>query len=229
MCFINLLKNKPLGNIANEHSPENTAVSIFEIKKNNKIKEIVLNCVKHLYPSEKECISWYKEIGTPENIIRHAKAVNKVAVFLAKELIKKGIKININVVDKASLLHDLDKWLCIQDKSIEHGFETEKMLTKKGYPELGYYARQHRGDLIKKGYNTWEEKIISYADKRVLEDKIVGLKKRFEYINKKYPAQDINERESEIDMYYKLEKEIFSCLDFGPDSLAEVMENKADG
>ena len=171
------------------------------------------------FPTREECFSWYEEQNTPKNIIEHVKTVNKVANFLAEKLSKKGIKINLELVDKASLLHDLDKWQCINDKSINHGFETEKILTKKGYPEIGFYARQHRADLIVEKFKTWEEKIVSYADKRCNGDKVVSLKERFDYVNEKYPAKDINKRKEEIRLFYELESEIFNIIGINPDEL----------
>ena len=174
-------------------------------------------------PDHNQIIGWYKEIGTPVHIIHHAKFVNKIAMFLASELVKKGIKINLDLVDKASLVHDLDKWLCINDNTVKHGFKTEEILIEKGYPELGYYARQHRGDLIVHGLRTWEEKVIAYSDKRVQEDKIVSLKNRFEVINGRYPPKDVKEREEQIRLFFELEKEIFVELDFDADALKKLL------
>lgn len=170
-------------------------------------------------PSREECLEWYKEYGTPDNIIEHVKTVNRLANFLAKELKDKGITIDLEMVDKASLLHDLDKWLCINDKSVDHGFETERILAKKGYPKIGFYARQHRADLILEELKSWEEKVISYADKRCNGEVVVTLKGRFDYINEKYPAKDKEKRNKEIRLFYELEKEIFDIIGMDPEDL----------
>ena len=174
-------------------------------------------------PTHNKIIEWYKEIDTPNHILDHVKLVNKIANFLAKKLYEKNIKLNLEVIDKASLAHDLDKWLCINDKSIKHGFKTEEILIEKGYPEIGYYARQHRGDLIVHGLKTWEEKIIAYSDKRVQENKIVTLDNRFKSINKRYPAKNIKLRKKQISLFYELEKEIFSKLDLKPQELEKFI------
>ena len=42
------------------------------------------------FPTREQCLRWYKELGTPQNIIDHVIAVNKVAVFLCKKLKEKG-------------------------------------------------------------------------------------------------------------------------------------------
>jgi len=217
--FVNIIKKGSVSEIKNIETPKNTSVSIFNIKEDKNHNIQLLNCVKHLYPSIEDCIKWYKELGTPDNIIDHVTMVNKIAGFIATELYKNGVKLNLELVDKASLVHDLDKWLCINDKTVRHGYKTEEILTKKGYPELGYYARQHRGDLIVKGYKSWEEKVIAYADKRTQDDTVVSLKKRFEYINGAYPPKCTKKREEQIKLSFELEKEIFSKLDLGPEEL----------
>jgi HD superfamily phosphodiesterase len=175
-------------------------------------------------PTREQCLEYYRALETPQNIMNHVIKVNKVAVFLAKELKKKGIDIDVDLVDKASLLHDLDKWLCLNDESLVHGFETEKILTEKGYPEIGFYARQHRIDLILNGLKTWEEKVINYADKRILNDKVVSMKERIDYINKRYPSDD-KEKEKKIrELSFKEEELLFSKLDIEPDDLSKYIK-----
>ena len=49
-------------------------------------------------PTREECLRWYRDLGTRENIIDHVKFVNKIAVFLGHELIKKGISLNMDIV-----------------------------------------------------------------------------------------------------------------------------------
>jgi len=156
-------------------------------------------------PTKRECFDLLKEYRLPQNVIAHSKAVNALSVFLAERLRNSGVKIDVDLVDRASLLHDLDKIITLGKKS--HGFETEKILKGMGYPELGRTAKKHKFSFVK-GLDSWEEKVINYADKRCLEDKIVSLKERFAYLKKKYGIAD---RGSER-LYYQIEKEIFSII-----------------
>jgi hypothetical protein len=142
---------------------------------------------------------------------------------MAKKLREKGVKINIELVDIASLLHDLDKWLCINDKNLRHGFETEKILAEKGYPEVGFYARQHRADLISEGLNTWEEKVIAYADRRTMHDKLVLINERYDDLNLRYPPKNPEKREGERRLTLEMEKELFSNLDFRPEDVGKMI------
>jgi len=47
-CLMILLMKKPIEEIKKENNPNNTAISIFEIKKENNHKAILINCDKHL-------------------------------------------------------------------------------------------------------------------------------------------------------------------------------------
>ena len=174
-------------------------------------------------PTREQCLQWYEDIGTHPDIMKHVLMVNKVAVFLAKKLKENNIKINVELIDRASLLHDLDKWLCINDDKVKHGYETEKILIKKGYPELGYYAKQHVLDFSLQGFDTWEEKVICYADTRVLRDKIVSLNERLEYIFERYANKYSNKEKKLRKALKKIEDEIFSKLDFEPDKLGKLI------
>src|SRR3989338_6122058 len=163
-------------------------------------------------PTKRECLDLLKEYRLPQNVIAHSKAVNALSVFLTEKLKKSGINVNADLIDRASLLHDLDKIITLGKKS--HGLETEKILKRMGYPELRRTAKKHQFSFVKK-LDSWEEKVINYADKRCVEDKIVTLKERFAYLKRKY---GISNRESEK-LYYKIEKEIFSKIGIAPDSV----------
>ncbi|MEM3374407.1 MAG: hypothetical protein QXE31_04255 [Candidatus Woesearchaeota archaeon] len=177
-------------------------------------------------PTREQCLQFYKELETPENIINHVKKVNEVANFLALKLKEKGININLELVDRASLIHDLDKWYTLNHKEVLHGDYTKKILEQKGYPELGFYAKQHIIEGAILPYKTWEEKIIAYADKRVNGDKIISLKERWDYINKRYTAIDSEKRKFAEKLTYEIEKEIFDIIKLDPNKLEEEIKKE---
>jgi putative nucleotidyltransferase with HDIG domain len=220
--LINLiLKNPPDQWLAVEKS-SNAAVTILEIDEDSHHKIHVMNDTGHLdYPSLEQCYGWYEEQGTPENIMRHVKKVREVAVYLAERLKEAGEDIDVLAVDRGALLHDIDKWACLNDDQLEHGAVAEEILTDKGYPYLGFLARQHRSDLNLDGYGTWEEKIVSYADKRVLQDSVVSLEERYDYVRKRYPDTPPDVRGREMHLMEGIEREIFSRLKMDADSLAD--------
>jgi HD superfamily phosphodiesterase len=56
------------------------------------------------------------EYGMLENIVAHSLEVARVALILSIELNKKGQKIDLGLVEAASLLHDLTKTECLKTK-----------------------------------------------------------------------------------------------------------------
>ena len=75
-------------------------------------------------------------------------------------------------------------------------------------------------DQILYGLNTWEEKIVFYADKRVVDDKIVSLEERLKYIKNRYAHinEKLMDKYSEIEKKILiLENEIFSEINIAKD------------
>ena len=60
-------------------------------------------------PSREECLKLFEKYHVPENIQLHCKTVNKVGVFLAKLLKEKEVEVDIDLVDRLTLTHDLMK------------------------------------------------------------------------------------------------------------------------
>ena len=82
-------------------------------------------------PSRKECFSLLDEYKVPQNVRDHTDLVNRIAVFLATKLKDAGVDIDVDVVDRASLVHDLDKMQTLETGN--HGEITEKILAERGY------------------------------------------------------------------------------------------------
>jgi len=156
------------------------------------------------------------------HIIEHSKKVNCVAVYLAKRLKEAGVDVDVNIVDIASLLHDLDKVYEIE-KGFTHGEYAMKLLSDMGYPELGRIVYLHRIDKVDE-LKSIEEKLVSYADARVLGSEIVSLRERFNAIEKRYAKKynrDSTFYEKLYKKYVKLEEEIFSHLKEKPDKVLQ--------
>jgi putative nucleotidyltransferase with HDIG domain len=147
--------------------------------------------------------------------------VNKVANYLAKKLKENGIRIDLNVVDCASLLHDIGKSITILDKlEDKHHILAEEILTKEGYPELGLVCRRHSLRELK-NVSTWEEKVVKYADLRVKHDKLVSVKERMEDLGERYAF--IKEEKVPLSKVLELEKEIYDKLGESPEDMEKVI------
>ena len=58
-------------------------------------------------PTRKECLAIIEEHHVPPHIVKHSLTAAKLAVFLAQRLTEKGIAVDVNLVDRACLLHDI--------------------------------------------------------------------------------------------------------------------------
>jgi len=156
-------------------------------------------------PTRKECLALLAEYHVPVHIVSHSKAVAKLAVFLANRLNENGASIDVTLLDRACLLHDLlrvhdfkesdfnrfeqnlpeeekAKWqqMRAKYKAISHEDAAYDILKEK-YPALALTIKRHRYMALldeKDRPDTWEEILLYYADKRVMHEKIVSLKER---------------------------------------------------
>ena len=58
-------------------------------------------------PTRQECFELIRRYHVPSHIVNHSLAVSKLAVFLAQKLKEKGLRLNVKLVDRACLLHDI--------------------------------------------------------------------------------------------------------------------------
>ena len=72
-----------------------------------------------------------KQCGMLENIIDHSIEVASVAVYLSTELNKKGQRIDLLLVEAASLLHDLTKTDSFKTKE-DHAWTGSRLLKEMG-------------------------------------------------------------------------------------------------
>ncbi|MBN1258922.1 tRNA (adenosine(37)-N6)-threonylcarbamoyltransferase complex ATPase subunit type 1 TsaE [Candidatus Peregrinibacteria bacterium] len=151
---------------------------------------------------------FYKHWSTPLHVREHCEMVAKMAMEVADKLIGRGEIVNLNLLYPAAMLHDLCR-LC-DFYELERGHFKEKVteakwkkwngqwnkfrgqahddiasdfLIKQGYPKTAEVVRLHKSNLIveeARGYDSWEKKILFYADKRVLHNRVVSLAERFE-------------------------------------------------
>ncbi len=141
-----------------------------------------------MLPAHSQCLGFLKEVKMLDNIFEHSLQVNKVAVFLAKKIKSNGNKVDVDLVDCGSLLHDIDKHLTFE--SGNHGQVGKKFLSEKGFPQVAEFCITHNMNFILDGvFPSLEHKIVYYADKRVNGNQVVSLQERFEYIRERYGSR----------------------------------------
>ena len=200
-------------------------------------------------PTRKECLAILAEYHVPPHMVNHSKAVAKLAVFLAQRLNEKGAAVDVTLLEGACLLHDLlrvhdfkesdfnrfertlpeeekVKWRRLREKykAMTHEDAAYDVL-KERYPALALTIKRHRymAMLDEKGRpDTWEEKLLYYADKRVMHERIVPLKKRLAEGHKRNVFSHGSAAQSKINtakvdpLIYEMEKEIFKKIGLDP-------------
>jgi putative nucleotidyltransferase with HDIG domain len=165
-----------------------------------------------------------EQSGMLEHIVRHSLEVARVALFLSLELNKKGQRIDLGLVEAASLLHDFSKTECLKTKE-DHAQTGCRFLKGMGYERVGEVVAQHiRLEREGDPSGVSEEEIVNYADKRVMHDRIVPLEERFNDLMERYgkhPSgrETLEQLKREIRC---VENKIFIILESDPNGLQHL-------
>jgi uncharacterized protein len=177
-----------------------------------------------MIPTRDECLRLMSRYGMLSHIIDHSIEVTKVALYLAVELNKRGQRINLGLVEAASLLHDLTKSECFKTKE-DHARTGSQVLKGMGYARVGEVVAEHI-QLSRKNdpLLVTEEEIVNYADKRVQHDHIVSLEERFNDLMDRYGKGEKASEEMERlrKATFEIENKIFSILGIDPNDLPHL-------
>lgn len=216
---------------------------------------------KHTLPSREECLELLRECHVPVHIVKHSKAVAKLGGFVARKLVEKGIPVNVDLVERACLLHDIfrvcefplqdfsrfeqlvteedkEKWRRLKEQhgSVRHE-DAACAFLRDAYPILAQTIRKHRYTAIVDAEDmprTWEEKLVYYADKRAMHDKIVPLMERLDEAHKRNAARrqaaGIDPAEiARVDAaIVELEAELFGPTGLDPDAVTAELIDQYD-
>lgn len=203
-------------------------------------------------PSIGECYRLWDEYRTPANVRLHIRQVDKVATEMAglfqvakplnRRLIRAGAllhdllrvigrgegQVSLKFFQAAPTFEELDFYreLNLKYAGLNHAEAAAKLVVELGYDQaLARVIRAHDYSLILdpvEGPVTWEEKIVYYADKRVMHDQVVSLEKRLQDGRERYPHHfGTNTARDQLlqAAVMELEAELFAHLPFGPDAL----------
>jgi len=178
--------------------------------------------------SKKECFKLIKSMDMMDHIVDHSVMVSNVALFLSHQLKKTFPELDTQLATCAALLHDITKTRSFSTKE-SHSETGGLLLSKRGYPKVGDIIRQH---IILDSYETdslvTEQEIVNYSDKRVLNDKVVSLTERLEYIKLRYGTR--KEFKDRIQIMWSntvtLENKIFLHLDITPGELSDCISEE---
>lgn len=190
------------------------------------------------------------EFATPVHVQQHIQAVTTVAVTIAEALLQAGRAIDPELVHGAALCHDLvryvdfpnfddlahyqeeiteqklETWKRLHQKYKEsnHGDVAAEILRERGWSATARIVAAHMtGEIFRTELFSLEEKVVYYADKRVLHDTIVSLAQRFADGRKRYGYEINTELEEKV---FALEKELFEPLAISPDDITNSLLQK---
>ncbi|MCX8043838.1 MAG: HDIG domain-containing protein [Desulfobacterota bacterium] len=135
-------------------------------------------------PDRDECYALITAYRMLPHIQQHSQAVCAVAVCIARTLNTKGFHFNLAEVQAAALLHDITKTQSLQTGE-DHAMTGAELLASLGFHRIAHIVRQHINPDSSPDTISVEE-LISYADKRVLHDRPVSLRERFDYLLQRY-------------------------------------------
>jgi putative nucleotidyltransferase with HDIG domain len=173
-------------------------------------------------PSQSECFQLMTRMRMLDHIAAHCLMVRRVAVLLTDHLERQGAPLRRDLVASAALLHDITKPRSLTTGE-NHAATGGELMRDLGFPEVGRIVAQHvvlDGD-ADTPFPT-EAEIVNYADKRVIEDRIVTLAVRMDYILARYGRTPALKTKLQVlwDRTVELEQKIFAPLAFAPEALA---------
>ena len=175
--------------------------------------------------TDQQVLKLIEEFRMPLHVRRHCAAVAQFCVELGKKLIKAGIKIDLELLRQAAMLHDLLRVIDFKTfepekfpdpilsddikflkslrekyKGFHHADAAAQILRERGFPDIAAIIEKHKYVQIKDGFKTWEEKILYYGDKRIKHNKVVPLADRLADGRKRnFPYIKGEEPDNELD------------------------------
>lgn len=169
-------------------------------------------------PSRRKALSLLLKAGCSRKVVEHCKAVEAVAMQIAKACKKKGLNVNIRLVQIGALLHDIGR---SKTHSVDHAVVGMEIAESLGLPDtvVSIIGRHVGGGITideakrlgwpVKDYlpRTLEEKIVAYADKLIEGLRKVPIEQTIEKL-----SWDLGETHPAIERVKKLHDELSSVI-----------------
>jgi uncharacterized protein len=169
-----------------------------------------------MIPSRAEAFRIIKASRMPEHILRHSLMVGRVALVIGTWLKSSGFSIDLALIDRSSLLHDICKMECVGTPK-DHALMAKEYLCREGYPLVGEVVSRH---VRLNSFKVDEAMVVNYADKRVMHERVVSLTRRFLDLMERYGTDD--ERRERILLHHQ------TCLNI-QDILCEGCNEDLEG
>lgn len=138
-------------------------------------RRLTARCERQDLPTAAECRTLLEDILTvPEAIRVHGRAVAGVAVKIAVALVQAGIRLDIDLIRAAALLHD------IAHGRPNHAAAGAALLEELDYPRLAAPVRLHMDITVDPDRPPDEAGVLFLADKLVAGSRLVPPEERFQ-------------------------------------------------
>lgn len=182
------------------------AIAITEEGKNRRV-----TCAFHdaTIPSDAEIDRWWQDARTPAHILAHCSTVAALCDRFADALSARGQIIRSKALHAAARLHDLLRFIDFHaggktgHRSVErdmahwksiaarypgkrHEDACAQFLSERDFPSIARIVATHGLTSPPRADATIEERLLYYADKRVIDDRVVTIAERFADFAKRY-------------------------------------------
>jgi putative hydrolase of the HAD superfamily len=183
------------------------------------------------FPGWDTCQTWMRDRALPHTLLLHSYSVAAAAYLMAVWMRQNGENVDPVLAHRGGLLHDLAK-IPPAGPGIHptnHGEAAARLLTTYGQPELAQIARRHMlFSLIdpQDAPQTWEEKLVYFADKLVEGSAVVPFEERLQALRRRYKMEEEQHPISEIvPALENLQAEICSAIHIPPADLAPKLRS----
>ena len=204
-------------------------------------------------PTLKKCQDLFTKYKVPKNIYAHCQKVSETSTFLAQQLIKNNYPLDLKIVQRLSLLHDLLKVVYLPEltyyspanytptaeeiamhQQLRQQFPNTNevhaayLIFKDDYPEFArFFLELEEITKHPQAPASKETHLVHYVDYRVMNNDIVMLDERMakSYLRYQHFIQQNNLDWSQLKkLIYEYEHNLFKHLDFKPEELKQKIE-----
>lgn len=215
------------------HEGDSMTVSLAECR-GREGRELTVAFADLPLPTDVQIHAWREEFCLPHLVARHCDAVAQTAVRLGRALLQSGRVVRLDALRAAGAVHDLmrfvdfhrgtsqreheinpehaQKWAEVraQYPGLRHEAVVARFLTGQGFGALAEIVRVHGLTLADVSRTTIEQKLLYYADKRVMIDDVVSLEERLRDFTLRYShAGRLQESDAWYDEARRTEHELF--------------------
>lgn len=155
----------------------------------------------------------------------HSEGVRVVASAAARAVASAGIPVDLQVVEIAALLHDIDK-LQTREGGGRHGEVGARHLERLGYPELAPAVRSHPVRCLvdeERFPRGWTSVLVSLADKHVAQE-FLTIDERLDDMARRHPDHSAS-IEAARRPAHRLEREVADAAGMTVEQLVDELRS----